>query len=140
MDMILAANSFLVDAKFASLKSVGDEIVGVIVEGGEAQATFKGQPQFWPLKPGQEKADPKMELRLTVRKDDGTEEILTIPRDKQVGSRQQALKDAIRAAGFSGLPMNARIKMAIVEQVDNGRGGKRNVYKAALKAPEVSVD
>ncbi len=140
MDMIGAASSFLADAKFASLKNVGDELVGTIVEGKEAQATFKGQPQFWPLKPGQQTADPKMELRLTVRKDDGNEEILTVPRDKNVGSRQQALKDAVRAAGLSGLPVNARLKIAIVSQEDTSNGGKRNVYKAALKAPELSVD
>lgn len=138
MDMI--GGNFFADAKFASFKNVGDELIGVIVEGKEAQATYKGKPQFWPLKPGQDQADPKMELRLTVRKDDGAEEILTVPRDKNVGSRQQAIKDAVRSAGLDGLPLNARLKIVLTEKQDNGNGGTRNVYKAALKAPELSVD
>lgn len=136
MDMIGAASSFLADAKFASLKNVGDELVGTIVDGREVQATYKGQLQFWPLKPGQTQPDPKIELRLTFLKDDGSEEILTVPRDKRPGSRQAALKEAVRAAGLSGIPMNARGKIAIVSKDDDGRA----IYKFALKAPEVSVD
>lgn len=141
MQMIDVAGSYINDIKFASLKNVGDAVIGVIVDGREAQATFKGQPQFWPPKANQ-MPEPKMELRLTIRQDDGTEVLLSIPKDKQLGSRQTALRDAIRKSGLDGLPLGARIKMQVTERAprDDDPNKFRYIHQAAIKAPQVSVD
>lgn len=132
MELISGLNDFILGAKYAQFKNVGDRVGGTIVSAEERQATEypSRTPKKWP------DGNPMMEWVVTLRQKDGAE--VKVPFDTV--AKKEAVRDAIRACGAPGLAIGGKLVLAHTGTEPSKAGAPKKLYEAVYAAPVVSVD
>jgi len=132
MELLSGLNDFVLGAKYAQFKNVGDVVGGTIVGAEERQATEypSKAPKFWP------DGNKMMEWVVTLRQKDGSE--VKVPLD--TAAKKEAVRDAIRASCAPGLALGGKLVLKHSGTEPSKAGAPKKLYEAVYAAPVVSVD